>query len=188
MSARVDSALSCLEAGTHPRVYYIDNGNHVCELATNGVSWEFSQLPGAAAKSGSVITSDTITDLPHVYYIGVDDCIHELSKHEGQWVNTVVSDIHLPQIIRWPGWPGPYIPRQHGGKHLLVIFISADNQIIATEKSTGKWVKCVLPKTPLIRNNSPIAVEGLRVYYIDVNDKVNLLELVETAWVNTTLH
>jgi hypothetical protein len=68
-----------------------------------------------------------------------------------------------------------------------IIYLAPDNQIVAVDKSTGIWVKTVLPKPASIRDHSPIAVKGNRVYYIDANDRVNLLEKVETEYANTLL-
>lgn len=69
--------------GPYPRVYFLDNANHVCELAWVGHSpWKFRDLTAetgvSPAQGHSPLACMAIKGNPQVYYLGLDNSLHEL--------------------------------------------------------------------------------------------------------------
>lgn len=121
-----------------------------------------------------------------VYYVDKNNHVNELATNGDAWVSTVIPGtvviVVLGGLRRWPSGyhsPGVNMP--------WIIYLAPDDQIVAVGKSTGILVETILSKPASIRDDSPIAVKGNKVYYIDANYKINLLEKVETEYANTLL-
>ncbi len=79
-----------------PRVYRIDENNHVIEHAFAGDKWFINDLTNISeapiAVSGTALISFTaFKDLPRVYYTSVGNHLTELAWTGEKWVSNLLS-------------------------------------------------------------------------------------------------
>jgi hypothetical protein len=89
--AAAGSAISSTVGGTAPHVYYLGTDAHVHELAWSGANWVHRDVTTSAgnapaAAAGSAISSTVAGNVPHVYYLGTDAHVYELTWSGTNWV------------------------------------------------------------------------------------------------------
>ena len=189
------SGLTCYGvSGTAARVYYVDAGGHVHELAWEN-KWvntgDLTAMTGAApAASGSGLTCYGVSGTAaRVYYVDAGGHVHELAW-ENKWVNT--GDLTAMTGATASAPKGPLTCYGVSGTAARVYYLDGGGDVheLAWE---NKWVNTgnltAMTAGAVAAPGSALMCYGVsgtaaRVYYLDIGGDLHELAW-ENKWVNT---
>jgi hypothetical protein len=185
VTAAPDSALTCFGyQNRDPRVYYLDAGHTVNELAwLSGIGWQNTPLPGVAA-AGSALTCYGVNDTdPRVYYLDAENRVNELeSSAYGEWKNNLL-----------PGTAGPGSALTCFGVDEVagrVYYLDANHAVHELAFAHNRWTPNPLGVKAVA--GSDLACYGAdgehtRLYYSGTSDRVSELAWENGAWKSPSL-
>jgi len=157
----MSSALTCLFAGNSgSRVYYLDQGNNVRELAWNGSGWDSNPLaPGQPANPGAPLTcvytgGFGLPLFSDVYYQDVGNNIRRLF-----WTGNGWDDKNVLAPAK-PG--GPLACLDTGGRASRVYYLDQGNNIREVGWDGRGFLKISDPLAPAKQRRVPRLLPGPR--------------------------
>jgi hypothetical protein len=115
-------------ANYDPRVYYLDDNNHVCELAWGNNTWSYSDITkvcnGVAAVPRSAVAAIGIGNAPNVFYLSADNHVQQLWYGSGWNHNDLTNASGGTDAAL-----GTVVTAMNIGDAPNVFYLSADNHV-----------------------------------------------------------
>jgi len=183
------------------RVYFLDQSNHVNELAWENDGWvntgDLTAKTGASAGTArSALMGFPVADYAaRVYFLDQNSHVNELAWENNGWVNTGDLTAKTGASPAWPatalmGFPVAndaarvYFLDQNNHVNELAWDYTVPNGWGNTGDLTAKTgASPAMPGSALM--GFPVADYAARVYFLDQNNHVNELAWENNGWINT---